>query len=219
MTDQKQTKRIVRQFEALWRRSARRELSALADYDDQSWLAEALTHLKAIAADVPPVKEMAPAFRASTEGAVNVMAILKLLQQHGLPFDKARVVSDAIMQREIDRVPAWVRRLSGWFLFTKMAQNMTGRYAKQGANAGPDDYKMDYVPGDGGTFGINITQCAVCRLAQKHDMRDMMPAICGVDSLLSDAMGWGLRRTETIASGAKRCDFVFRKGAATDVRV
>jgi len=34
---------------------------------------------------------------------------------------------------------------------------------------------------------------------------------------LSDAMGWGLKRTETLADGCDKCDFRFRKGAQTEI--
>ena len=41
--------------------------------------------------------------------------------------------------------------------------------------------------------------------------------VCLSDMALSDAMGWGLKRTETLADGCDKCDFRFRKGAATEI--
>ena len=37
------------------------------------------------------------------------------------------------------------------------------------------------------------------------------------DIALSDAMGWGLIRTETLADGCERCDFRFKKGGKTRI--
>ena len=34
---------------------------------------------------------------------------------------------------------------------------------------------------------------------------------------MSEELGWGLRRTMTIAGGGQRCDFRFRKGQPTEV--
>ena len=37
------------------------------------------------------------------------------------------------------------------------------------------------------------------------------------DIALSDALGWGLMRSQTIADGCDYCDFRFKKGAATQI--
>jgi 2-iminoacetate synthase ThiH len=37
------------------------------------------------------------------------------------------------------------------------------------------------------------------------------------DIALSDAMGWGLIRTQTLADGCHYCDFRFKKGAVTQI--
>ena len=43
------------------------------------------------------------------------------------------------------------------------------------------------------------------------------PYICMSDIALSDALGWGLKRTQTIADGCHHCDFRFKQGAATQI--
>ena len=215
----KQTQYLEKQFRRIWKRSAVHELKSIQCFDSAAWCSEAVRYLWLLSEDVPPLDKMPPAFKISTVGAVNVMTLFKLLSAKGVPGDEIKYYSNAILQREIARYPEWVRKLSGWFLFTGFARRMTERFAKQLSSAGPDEYKMDFVPGDKNSFGINITQCAVCRLAGKHDMKDMVPSICSIDAMLSDAFGWGLKRTQTIASGGKHCDFVFNKGKSTDVIV
>jgi len=37
------------------------------------------------------------------------------------------------------------------------------------------------------------------------------------DLALSDAFGWGLTRTQTLADGCDYCDFRFQKGASTQI--
>jgi len=39
------------------------------------------------------------------------------------------------------------------------------------------------------------------------------------DILSSELLGWGLKRTMTLAEGAERCDFRFKKGGETRVAV
>lgn len=60
--------------------------------------------------------------------------------------------------------------------------------------------------------GMNVTSCAICHLFAKHDAMELVPYMCAYDDVVSRAHGDGLRRTGTIALGAKRCDFRFRDG-------
>ena len=43
------------------------------------------------------------------------------------------------------------------------------------------------------------------------------PYHCAADMLYSDKLGWGLIRTQTLAEGAKRCDFRFKRGGPTRI--
>ncbi len=44
---------------------------------------------------------------------------------------------------------------------------------------------------------------------------EFAPYVCMSDMALSNALGWGLIRTQTIADGCKTCDFRFKKGSET----
>jgi len=52
---------------------------------------------------------------------------------------------------------------------------------------------------------------------KKHAGEEFAPYICMSDIALSEAMGWGLIRTQTLADGCSHCDFRFKKGAATKI--
>jgi hypothetical protein len=49
-------------------------------------------------------------------------------------------------------------------------------------------------------------------------MTDVVPYICAMDILLSEARQSGLRRTQTLAEGGNKCDFRFKIGRKTIVR-
>jgi len=51
----------------------------------------------------------------------------------------------------------------------------------------------------------------------KHGGEAFAPYICMSDIALSDAMGWGLIRTQTLADCCDYCDFRFKKGAVTQI--
>jgi len=85
----------------------------------------------------------------------------------------------------------------------------------------PDGYVFDFIEGDGKAFdyGVDYLECASCKFLAKQGAPELAPYLCPVDILYSDALGWGLTRTQTLAEGAERCDFRFKKGGKTKVAV
>ena len=84
-----------------------------------------------------------------------------------------------------------------------------------------DDYVYNFIEGDGVTFdyGVDYIECASCKFLAKQGAPEISPYICPVDILFSEALGWGLTRTTTLAGGAEVCDFRFKKGGPTNVAV
>jgi hypothetical protein len=68
-------------------------------------------------------------------------------------------------------------------------------------------------------YGVNYRRCAIRELALSQGAADFAPYICLSDIVGSEKFGWGLKRSETLAQGGTRCDFRFRKGGDTDVKV
>ena len=66
-------------------------------------------------------------------------------------------------------------------------------------------------------FGVNYLRCGNIKFVKKHGGEELAPCICLSDIALSDAMSWGLKRTQTLADGCQYCDFRFRKGAETEI--
>jgi hypothetical protein len=79
------------------------------------------------------------------------------------------------------------------------------------SGAAPNEFVFELVAPDADTAGgTNITSCAICYLFGRHDAMELVPYMCAFDDVMSDAAGQGLRRTGTIALGAKQCDFRFQ---------
>lgn len=85
----------------------------------------------------------------------------------------------------------------------------------------PEGYVIEFVEGDGKNFdyGADYLECASCKFLTKHGVPELAPYLCPVDIHYSRALGWGLTRTMTLAEGADRCDFRFKKGGPTNVAV
>ena len=93
------------------------------------------------------------------------------------------------------------------------------RRAKQQQKVRFGDFEVEYLIGKGDDFdwGVNYLECGNLRFARKHGGEAFAPYICMSDIALSDALGWGLIRTQTLADGCQYCDFRFKKGAATQI--
>ena len=85
----------------------------------------------------------------------------------------------------------------------------------------PEGYVIQFVEGDGETFdyGVDYIECGSCKFLTKHGAPELAPYLCPVDILYSNALDWGLTRTMTLAEGAKKCDFRFKKGGPTNIAV
>lgn len=85
----------------------------------------------------------------------------------------------------------------------------------------PEDYVYDFIEGDGMTFdyGIDYIQCASCKFLAREGALDLAQYLCPADILYSEAFGWGLVRTQTLAQGYSRCDFRFKRGGPTRIAV
>ena len=84
--------------------------------------------------------------------------------------------------------------------------------SQQDARAG--EFVFEAFLGDRSDFdwGMNVTSCAICSVFSQHDALDLVPYMCATDDVVSDRDGQGLRRSGTIATGARRCDFRYKRG-------
>ena len=60
-------------------------------------------------------------------------------------------------------------------------------------------------------YGIDILECGICKLFQKHDAGKYASILCEVDKVTSGLARLELIRTGTIANGAAKCNFRFKK--------
>jgi len=77
------------------------------------------------------------------------------------------------------------------------------------------DFEIKYVIGDGKKFdwGVDYVRCGNFNFMIAQGAEEFAPYVCMSDIALSDALGWGLLRTHTIADGYKTCDFRFKRGS------
>ena len=103
---------------------------------------------------------------------------------------------------------------------TKIANSQSARvhYQKTAAWSQQRLYAQDwvysYVEGDGSNFdyGVDYTECALCKFYKSQDAIEFAPYLCLGDYLISQNYETGLQRTQTLARGGACCDFRFKTG-------
>lgn len=150
------------------------------------------------------------------------LSMYRVLEQHGRTVEEAGQLVYDLSAAFLEAYPAFMRRLLGYRAFSRRhIRSVEKRAAESQQRQYPGDYVFAFVEGDGEAFdyGVDYTECAACKFLTEQGAPELAPYICATDVLSSDALGWGLVRTMTLAEGYEKCDFRFKKGGKTRVPV
>jgi hypothetical protein len=147
------------------------------------------------------------------------LALYKAMKKHGKPVEEVWEVCHEALRLRTATIPKWKRWLMRCFMFSPLAMAIVGRRAKKQEKACLGDFEIEYLIGEKGNFdfGVNYVQCGNLNFVKNHGGEEFAPYVCMSDIALSDALGWGLIRTQTLADGCRHCDFRFKKGVATQI--
>jgi hypothetical protein len=147
------------------------------------------------------------------------LALIKTMDSRG--FDRQAIQNTCLeityeFVRPKNRFNAWVRRLPPKLFGTRLADafvNLMNR--RVGVKGHPDGFRAKVVSDRKSTYGlgygVDILECGICKLFQKHDAGEFVSILCEVDKITSGLAGLELVRNGTIAAGATHCDFRFKK--------
>jgi hypothetical protein len=143
------------------------------------------------------------------------LALIKVLDNSGESFEKIRMISLDIVkeyvrpkngfQRFLKKLPP---RLIKFKVFNALLKYLAKKVSKKGHVDGFAakmifDKKETYGFG----YGVDILECGICKLFNKHGYNKYAPILCEVDEVTSSLAGLKLIRRGTIANGATKCDF------------
>jgi hypothetical protein len=159
---------------------------------------------------------MLNSFLRITAQEVAVYKVVK--EQGGTPAEAWEICHEAIRFRMAD-FPKWKRWLSGRLMYSGLVRRIMRRREKNNEQARFGDFEIRYRTGRGNDFdiGVDYVRCGNLELAKKLGAEEFAPYVCMSDIALSDALGWGLIRTQTLADGCSHCDFRFKRNAETRI--
>ncbi len=147
------------------------------------------------------------------------LAVYKVMKKYSKTAGEAwEICHDALILRmeRFSKIKRWLlTRLMNSGILKKRMQ----KRAKTGQQLRFGEFGVKYVTGDGKNFdyGMDYVACGIHKFMQNQGAEEFAPYVCMSDIALSDALGWGLIRTETIADGCEICDFRFKMGGKTQI--
>jgi hypothetical protein len=189
--------------------------------DSEAMLEEARQEYEALIPQLPYVGGRQPFTRFLISTAW-YLSIYRALNHRGETIEEVGQLVYQATEAYLQASPRFLRRFLGFMSFSPRYL----RRVKKGAQKSherqyPGDYVFDYVEGDGRAFdyGVDYVECGPVKFLTKQGAPELAPYICPTDILSSELLGWGLKRTTTLAEGAERCDFRFKQGGETQVAV
>ena len=143
------------------------------------------------------------------------LALIKVLDHQGESFEQIRTVSLEIVKEYVrpkNAFQQFMRKLPPRLIKFRVANAALKFLAKKLSTKGHPDGFVSKVIFDkketyGLGYGIDILECGICKLFNKHGYKKYAPILCEVDEVTSNLAGLKLIRSGTIANGASKCDF------------
>ena len=147
------------------------------------------------------------------------LAVYKAMKSHGKSPGEAWELCHEALRLRLEEFPKWKRGLLRRFMFSRLVKKVVTRRARQPHGMRMGDFEIEYLIGNGSGFdyGVNYVECGNYNFVMNHGGEEFAPYVCMSDIALSEAMGWCLTRTQTLADGCPNCDFRFSKGAETRI--
>jgi hypothetical protein len=189
--------------------------------DSEAMLHEARQEYEALVPQLPYVGGKQP-FTQFLISTAWFLSIYRVLKRRGETVEEVGQLLYQASEAYLQAYPRFMRRFLGFMNFSpRYLRKVQQRAVESHARQYPGDYVFDYVEGDGETFdyGVDYTECGTVKFLTEQGALELARYLCPADILYSQALGWGLRRTTTLAEGAERCDFRFKKGGETRVAV
>jgi len=152
------------------------------------------------------------------------LALVKTLDEQGESFENIRKICLEIVieyVRPKNKIQQFLKRLPVKLINTSLAKLFIKALNKKVSHKGhPDGFLARIITDKNETYGfgygIDILECGICKLFQKHHYQKYASILCEVDEITSGLAGLKMIRSGTIALGAKKCDFRYEKETGTN---
>ena len=147
------------------------------------------------------------------------IAVYKAVEERGGTAPEAWEICHEAIRLRMGGFPKWKRWLLRRLMHSGIVRRIARRREEKNEQPRFGDFEVRYLSGDGSDFdfGVDYVRCGNLELAKRLGAEEFAPYVCMSDIALSNALGWGLIRTQTLADGCSHCDFRFKKNGETRI--
>lgn len=215
----RQTERLVAKFGRWMERSGGALTERYGEETAARLRAEILDELRHLIPQLPYIGGRRNINSGHLSFSAWALATYRVLVRHDGSLEDAAGLIRQVVRAEIERMPRSVRALYVSYRFSRLHQWKLERAARRSQDRRyPGDWVFERIDGDGETFdfGIDMTECGIVKFLHAQEADELCPYLCDVDYVMVEAMGYGLRRSKTLAWGCDRCDFrPFKQGVTS----
>lgn len=147
------------------------------------------------------------------------LALIQVLDRDGKSMEEIRSLVTGIASEYVrpkNKWQAFLKRLPARLIKSGLASILLKKMDRMvSRNAHPEGFRVRVLTGKEETlgfgYGVDILECGICKLFARHGFSKYAALLCEVDYITSSLAGLKLIRTGTIANGAERCDFRFKR--------
>lgn len=182
-------------------------------------IANTENHYKIISTDIAFAKSSKNPIDKRLDFCAYFLALIKTLDEKGESFENIRKICLQITTEYVqpnNKIQEFFKRLLPKLTNTWLGQRLIKVFHEMvSVNTNADGFIANIITDKQKTFGlgygIDIIECGICKLFKKHNYSKYASILCEVDEITSGLAGLQLIRTGTIANGAKKCDFRFKR--------
>ena len=172
-------------------------------------------HYKIISADTSFAASSTNPIDKRLDFSAYFLALIKTLDEQGEKFETTRKICLEIVTEYVrpkNKLQQLLKQLPVKLINTKPATYLLKVFNKRvSRNSNPEGFIANIITDKKETlglgYGVDILECGICKLFNKHNYQKYSLILCEVDHITSDLAGLKLVRNGTIALGAKKCDF------------
>ena len=147
------------------------------------------------------------------------LALIQTLEARNLSYDQIRSICLEVTYDYVspkNSFQKWLRRVPPKLVGRKLMKPFIKKlHNKIVVKWHPDGFRAGIITDKNETYnlgyGVDIFECGICKLFQKHNAYKYTSILCEVDKVTSNLAGLELIRNSTIALGAEKCDFRFKR--------
>jgi hypothetical protein len=216
------TPRLMKSFDSAVARVKPILIARYGEEEANALMRESRQKYRDLIPQIPYIGDHNPLLDVFFFPASRHLGLYKAFREHGKTVEEAGRLVYEIGEAEIKAIPGLVRRAIGILWFSRWFTNRLQKRAELSRkHKYPGGYVVAFAQGDGKEFDyeFDYIECAVLNFYREQGAAELVPYLCAIDKIASELLGWGLRRTITLAEGGAKCDFQFKKGGKTCVTI